>query len=93
MNNAINMITMELLDEHDREIVDIVGLDAFRRLVSTFGGSNIYIKKAETFLLPFRDELIRKEYNGRNSRELSQKFGISQRHVSHIVEDRSKRKE
>lgn len=89
MNNALNMITMEQLNEHDREIADVIGLEAFRKLVATFGGSLVYIKKAETFLLPFRDDLIRKEFNGNNSRALAQKFGISQRHVLRIVEDRN----
>lgn len=86
MNSALDMITMELLDERDHEIAEVVGLEAFRKLVATFGGSVIYIKKAETFLLPLRDDLVRNEYNGSNARALAQKFGLSDRQVYRIIE-------
>ena len=73
----LDHVKIENLDEDQRKMVELVGLDGFKSLVRAFGGTTIYIPKAE--------KEIREEFDGGNYRELAAKYGLTERWVRFIL--------
>ena len=57
----LDHVKIENLDEDQRKMVELVGLDGFKSLVRAFGGTTIYIPKAESLERAARDQKIREE--------------------------------
>lgn len=89
MDDLLDMIKVEDLQGDSKELAEIVGMPVFKKLVKYYGGSSIYIPKADWFVLPIRNKLIIREYNGENSFSLSRKWGMSERRVLEIVKEKS----
>lgn len=90
-NELLKELQIEDLTGSARELAEIVGMEAFSRLVEVYGGSsNLYVPKADQLVLPIRDKLIQREYNGRNVFELSRKWGLTERYVREIVKEKAK---
>ena len=51
----LDHVKIENLDEDQRKMVELVGLDGFKSLVRAFGGTTIYIPKAESLERAARD--------------------------------------
>ena len=75
------------LNEEQQQLAELIGLDNFAKLVQVFGGTNIYIPKAEAFGRTMRNEKIRQEYNGRNVKILASKYGLTERQVYNLVDN------
>ena len=75
-----NDIEMTDLEGEQREIAECIGIDAYRTLAQTYGGSSIYIAKIASILKDARDRRIRREYNGCNAHALAIKYDS---HVPH----------
>lgn len=74
------------LNEEQQHLAELIGLDNFAKLVQVFGGTNIYIPKAEAFGRTMRNEKIRQEYNGRNIKSLAVKYGLTERQVYKLID-------
>ena len=59
----LDHVKIENLDEDQRKMVELVGLDGFKSLVRAFGGTTIYIPKAESLERAARDQKIREEFD------------------------------
>lgn len=85
---------MELLQLDDlktpahQELAQIIGMEAFRKLVLTYGGSDPYIPQASELVRPIRDSLILREYNGENERALARKWGMSERRIRELTKEK-----
>ncbi len=77
--------SLEQLSGDQREIAEIVGLEAYRKLVANYGGMHIYICKSETILRELRNAEICNEFNGFNYRELAKKYDLSEKTVREII--------
>ncbi len=77
--------SLEQLSGDQREIAEIVGLEAYRKLVANYGGMCVYIYKPETILRELRNAEICNEFNGCNYRELAKKYDLSEKTVREIV--------
>ena len=80
---------LEFLTENDvpdsvRDVVDVIGIDAFKGLVKLAGGSNLYIPNESNLVKPIRNRIIREEFNG-SYRDISRKFGISEVQARNII--------
>ena len=80
---------LEFLTENDipdsvKDVVDVIGIDAFKELVKLAGGSNLYIPNENNLVKPIRNRMIREEFNG-NYKDISRKFGISEVQARNIV--------
>lgn len=90
-NELLEALRLEDLNGNARELAELIGMEGFIRLVDVYGGtSNLYIPKAEQLVLPVRDEMIRREFDGRNSIQLARKWGLTERHIREIVKDKIK---
>lgn len=73
-------------DETMSLIVDIVGLDAAKRIVEIFGGESVYVPKAESLIRWVRDRRIREEFAaGAGYLDLAKKYNLTSRYVRGIV--------
>ncbi len=87
--NYIDKITLDDLSEEQREVAEIVGLENYIKLVKYFGGSSIYIHKANTLSRNIRDIEIRDKFTGRNYKELSLQYNLSTNQIREIVDKES----
>lgn len=85
IDQLLDEITLDDLREDQRDLAEIVGLKAYRALVRNFGGNQIRIYQAKTIVAPRRDRLIRSMYDGTNEKQLSIKFGLSDRVIRDII--------
>ena len=70
------------------EIADAVGTDVAILIHKLFKGQQILFPQ-KLYKQSYIYEYIRINYNGRNVRELSQKFGYSDRRIRQIIADLS----
>lgn len=82
--NKLASIT-QLRSEQQKEIAEIIGIEAYRKLVEHYGGSSIYINKFDTITRPERDMEIRKKFNGANYHELAKEYGLSETGIRKII--------
>ena len=80
---------LEFLTESDvpdsvKDVVEVIGMDAFKDLVKLAGGSNLYIPNEASIVKSFRNKKIRESFNG-DYKAISRKFGISEAQVRNIV--------
>lgn len=80
---------LEFLTESDvpdsvKDVVEVIGMDAFKGLVKLAGGSNLYIPNESNLVKPIRNRMIRDEFRG-SYRDISMKYGISEAQVRNIV--------
>lgn len=68
-----------------REVVELLGVELGLRLLWRFQGLQIYVPKFEAWIRELRDRQMWSEFTGSNYRELSRRYGLSVRHVRHIL--------
>lgn len=86
--DLLDYVEMESLDEDQKKIAELVGMEGFRNLVRIFGGTAIYIPKVESLEKTVRDQRIREEFDGSNYRELAMKYGLTETWIRSIVLDK-----
>ena len=80
---------LEFLTENDgpdsiKDVVDVIGIDAFKDLVKLAGGSLLYIPNESNLVKPIRNRMIKEEFKG-SYKDISAKFGISEVQVRNII--------
>jgi Mor family transcriptional regulator len=80
----LNYLSKEDLTEGVLDIVDTIGIDAFKDLVRLLGGSSLYITNESTLVKSFRNKKIIESFDG-DYKAISRKFGISEVQVRNIV--------
>ncbi|MDE6035984.1 MAG: hypothetical protein K2G36_08765 [Ruminococcus sp.] len=83
--NTEKIESLEQLSGDQRELAEIVGIEAYRKLVENYGGMCIYIYKPETILRERRNTEIFNEFDGTNYRELAKEYGLSEAGIRKIV--------
>ncbi len=68
-------------------LYELVGMERFLKIIDTAGGEFLYFPKRSTLERDLRHQAIRQDYNGGNVRELSRKYGLSERHVRTILQE------
>ncbi|GMQ61184.1 MULTISPECIES: Mor transcription activator family protein [Vallitalea] len=89
MNNWTNDITIQDLDEKNKELAEIIGLDNLLELCKIYGGDSIYVNKLDELLKVVRDRKIKKEYNRYNLKEVAKKYNLTTKRIKQIVSDNS----
>lgn len=91
MDDLLDMLTLEDLSGNNRDLAEAIGLEGFKKLIKTYGGtSHLYVPKADMVALPIRDKLIRREFDGCNTQRLALKWGLSDRYILEIVKEKAK---
>lgn len=85
--NLLEELTLEDLDEEQRELADCIGLDAYKKLVATYAGSSLNIRMPDKLTIKRRNNRMRKEFNGYNFSELARRYNLTERQIRYIVAD------
>lgn len=83
--SLLEKLTLDDLDEDQRELAECIGLEAYKNLLRNYAGSYIYVCKPDTITANVRDEQIRKEFNGYNYLDLAKKFNLSEISIRRII--------
>lgn len=78
-------VSQEQLPEVYQEMAAIIGVEPTMQLAQVFSGNSVYFPKLDRSLLTLRNQAIRRDFNGANIKELARRWGLSARHVRHIV--------
>lgn len=75
------------LSEDQRDIVECIGIENYYKLTKRYGGSSIYISRADSIDKKCRNRMIIDEFNnGATYRELAIKYGLTAVWVRNIVD-------
>lgn len=78
-------LTQEQVPPEIQWLSELVGMEHFLQILDTAGGECIYFPKRETLERPLRHQAILREYNGTNLRQLSRKYGVTDRCIRNIL--------
>lgn len=78
-------IYLSSLNDEQIQIIELIGLNNFIRLCEYAGGESIYFPSMRSAKILARNVNIRKEFNGKNYKYLSNKYCICERHIRRIV--------
>lgn len=70
-----------------QDLVDLIGIESFIKLIKVYGGSSLYIPNENSVLKPIRNRLIKEHFNGNNYKQLAKEFKISEMQVRNIVNE------
>ena len=84
----INKLTIEDVPENLKSLAFSIGIDAFRNLIKTAGGTSVYLPSERCITKGVRNRLIRESFCG-DYKELALKFGISEVMVRKIISEKS----
>ena len=74
----LDEITMADLYSPYKEVAELIGLEAYMKLVREYGGgAKMYIPTLKSFRIIVRNRKICNEYDGRNLKSLAKKYGIT----------------
>lgn len=85
--NLLDELTLDDLDEEQRELADCIGIEAYKKLVTTYAGCPINIRMPYKLTIGHRNNRIRKEFNGYNFSELARRYSLTERQIRYIVAD------
>lgn len=88
--DLLDKVQIENLDEEQKNLAEMIGMEGFKSLVRAYNGTSIYIPKIESLEKVVRDKLIREEFNGSNYKELALKYGLTETWIRIIVMEKSK---
>lgn len=80
----LEYLTKNDIPDSVKDIVDVIGIDAFKDLVKLAGGSLVYIPNENNLVKPIRNRRIKEEFKG-SYKDLSMRYGISEIQVRNII--------
>lgn len=80
-------VTVNDLTGEQKSLAEVVGIEAYIKLVNAYGGSNIYIAKSDKITNLKRDAEIYRRFNGDNYYQLAREYNLSERAVRDIIND------
>lgn len=86
VNAIAPQVRLEDLPESYQEIARSVGVECALKLSECLGGRGFYFPQLDKILIPMRNKLIRREFNGANHWALARKYHLSERWIREIVE-------
>lgn len=88
--NIDKLTDISQLREDQRELAEVIGLEAYKKLISYYGGSMLYVQKTDSVLKDTRDKELNEKFDGGNYKELAREYGISEITIRDIVAPKRK---
>lgn len=79
------LTSIEQLRDEQRELAEVLGLDAYKSLIKNYGGTQLYIQQVDSVLKDIRDKELNEKFDGTNYKALSREYGISEMTIRDIV--------
>lgn len=87
MVNIEKIVSSEQLSGSSKELADVIGLEAYKKLAQHFGGSYIYVNKPDTLTCNERNAEIREKFNGSNYCQLAQEYSLTENRIRSILRE------
>lgn len=84
------LISIDQLRDDQKELAEIIGLEAYKKLVVNYAGSFLYIQKIDSVLKDLRDNEIREKFDGGNCLKLAIEYNLAVATVRDIVAPKRK---
>ena len=84
----IEDITLEQLNGDQHDLAELIGIDAYKKLVKYYGGGFVYVCKADTVMKINRNNEICDKFNGYNYRELANEYNLSEKTIRELTADK-----
>lgn len=81
----IKQIKIDMIPEAYREVAELIGIQNLLNLAKSFGGTMMYVPKADSLTKSIRDISIKSEFNGSNYKELALKYNLSESTIRNIM--------
>lgn len=81
-------LTLNELDEKNKEIAKIIGIDNLLLLCEYFGGTRLYVNKLDHVTAVLRNKKIKEEYNGYNSQQMVRKYNLTENQIQRILNEK-----
>ena len=88
--DLLNELTKEdLIDlnEEQKQLLEVVGLEVFKKLIHEYSGRSLYIPQKQKLEVAFRNKKIIQEFDGSNYKKLARKYNITETWVRKIIKD------
>lgn len=82
------LTSIDQLSGEQRELAELVGLEAYKKLVLNYAGNTIYIYKLDSVLKGVRDAEICEKFDGGNYRELAIEYDLASDTIRNIVAEK-----
>lgn len=86
----VSKLELQDLDEEQRRIAEVIGIESYRQLVKNYGGISIYVPKSEMLTIRVRNDVIKAEFDGTNITQLARKYNITETWARYIVSEQAK---
>lgn len=83
--SLLDKLTLEDLDEDQRELAECIGLEAYKNLLRNYAGSPITVRMPKTVTIPVRDKEIKDKFDGYNYGTLAREYNLSEVTIRRIV--------
>ena len=83
----LNKVKLEDLDEQQRTLAEVIGLDAYKALVKYMGGCVVYVPKEHCITRVVRNRLVRNSFRG-NYKALAKTYRLSEGHIRRIIKSK-----
>ena len=80
-------LTQEQVPQEIQWLSELVGMEHFLQILDTAGGEWIFFSKRGNLGSTLRHQAILREYNGSNLRQLSRKYGVTDRCIRNILKE------
>lgn len=83
----LEKVTMEDIPEVHKDLAEVLGLDAFKKLVRYVGGSSIYVPVEGCITRSRRNKILKETFKG-DYKQLAKTYRISEAHVRRILSEK-----
>lgn len=87
IEELIRETSIEDISESYQPVVELIGIENFFVLSSYANGDELYFPKVENIITPARNRRIKKEWNGFNLKELSERYKLTPKQIGNILRD------
>ena len=84
------MITIDDIPYELQAMVNLIGFDDFLQISKLYGGGNIYIPVYNKVIMGERNRQIANSFNGKNIKELKQKYNLTANQIKSILKKQGK---
>lgn len=86
--DLLKEISINDLDETQKDIAFLIGLESYKKMVERYGGSDVYIQKSSTITRHIRDKKIMDMYSkGFSIHDICSSLNLSESTVRYIIKE------
>lgn len=82
--NVLNYICLEHLQGEQAAIAELIGMEAYKKLIEVYGGEKIFISRIDTVIAANRSDLIRAAAKEESDADIIACFHVTKRELDRI---------